>query len=214
MVHFSIALRVWEEELTPEFLLGSLAPDAIHMREGTNRQDKGRTHLCLDDGTMPDLAVIHRFCEERLRSRDPFFRQFALGYAAHIWTDLRWTQTVWQSFVEQAGQQRIEPFGDLKSIYNREVCQLDYDLLRMEKRADAMLASVARSRAYSLPPLLKEQEIASYGDRVVRDLRDASMEPRITPAYITMDTIQEFMERTSEELRELMKEWAQMTRLT
>lgn len=61
MVHFSIAEQLWNQNPSPEFLLGSIAPDAIHMREGSTRQDKGRTHLCDDDGTMPSLTDFDNF---------------------------------------------------------------------------------------------------------------------------------------------------------
>lgn len=207
MVHFCIAEQVWKQDLTSELLLGSVAPDAIHMREGTTRQDKGRTHLCQEDGTMPDLAVIQRFCEVNLSSTDQRFRHFIMGYAAHILTDLRWTETVWQAFVEKIGQQDHEPNEPIKNIYNREVCQLEYHLLRSEEWADRALTSLLHSTTYPLPPLLTEREITLYGERVVRNLRDGTIEPRILPFYITDDIVKKFIDRTSVELKELAGMW-------
>jgi hypothetical protein len=48
MVHLAVAVRVHEVESrvpSSAFLLGSIAPDAIHMRPGTGRDDKRRVHL-------------------------------------------------------------------------------------------------------------------------------------------------------------------------
>lgn len=48
MVHLAIAVQAHKlisSEPTPAFLLGSIAPDAIHMRPNTTRNDKQKTHL-------------------------------------------------------------------------------------------------------------------------------------------------------------------------
>lgn len=49
MVHFSVAVKYFEnEEIPSAFLLGSIAPDSIHMRKNTNREDKKLTHLNIE----------------------------------------------------------------------------------------------------------------------------------------------------------------------
>ena len=48
MIHLAVAVGVHTlagREPSAAFLLGSIAPDAIHMRDGADRSDKERTHL-------------------------------------------------------------------------------------------------------------------------------------------------------------------------
>jgi hypothetical protein len=80
MVHFAIAEKLFDHEPLPEFLLGSIAPDAIHMRENTTRQDKNKTHLCRADGTMPDLITFRNFLKENLNKYEYIgWKSFVLG---------------------------------------------------------------------------------------------------------------------------------------
>ncbi|NOV02095.1 zinc dependent phospholipase C family protein [Paenibacillus planticolens] len=206
MVHFSIAEQLFDHHPSPEFLLGSVAPDAIHMREEATRQDKGRTHLCEEDGTMPTLAVLHDFYKNSM-SDDYAYRQFMLGYVSHLYTDLRWTQRVWTDFVDKLNHECEGPHGQVKSIYNREVAQIEYNLCRSENWTDRVLTSVLLAAPFAVNALLAESEIKQYGERVVRNLRDESQEPRILPRYITDQIVSEFIARTVRELRELIHEW-------
>jgi hypothetical protein len=48
MVHLWVAVQMGEARgiwPSPEFLLGSIAPDAVHMRPGYERVHKRRSHL-------------------------------------------------------------------------------------------------------------------------------------------------------------------------
>lgn len=207
MVHFSIAEQLWNQNPSPEFLLGSIAPDAIHMREGSTRQDKGRTHLCDDYGTMPSLTDFDNFYRQYVRSDDHSFNQFMLGYVSHIFTDLRWTETVWKDYVEKANEQCAQQHETLKDRYNKEVCQIEYHLCKSENWTDRVLTSLLQAKAYSVPSLLQEIEVKQYGEHVVRNLRDTSNEPRIALCYITDQIVAEFIERTVDELKGLVRVW-------
>ena len=61
MVHLSVAVALSEKEgrfPSADFLLGSIAPDAIHMRPNSSRLDKEHVHL-IDLGASPQrIAAI------------------------------------------------------------------------------------------------------------------------------------------------------------
>ncbi|MGF7050649.1 hypothetical protein J2T13_005199 [Paenibacillus sp. DS2015] len=44
MVHFAISNILYEDNPTRSLLLGSIAPDAIHVRSQITREEKGVTH--------------------------------------------------------------------------------------------------------------------------------------------------------------------------
>jgi hypothetical protein len=207
MVHFAIADKLFMHEPSPAFLLGSIAPDAIHSRENSSRQDKNQTHLCKEDGSMPDLVTLQKFCETNLNKQGhPDWNSFVLGYASHVFADIRWTETVWEEYVVKIKQlnDHNEP---IKRIYNLEVCQLDFDLYKKEEWAGRIFTLFAASKVFSIEPWLTANEINQYRKKTINWLSDAANEPRITLKYITEDVVREFIKTTTVELSFLIKEW-------
>ncbi|CAN7444796.1 zinc dependent phospholipase C family protein [Paenibacillus sp. LjRoot56] len=207
MVHFSIAEKCFDHDPSPEFLLGSIAPDAIHMRANTTRKDKGRTHLCEDDGTMPNLQTFSDFCKRHITHNDHDNDQFILGYVSHLYADLKWTETVWNDYVD-----KMKPVIDgqnesIKSRYNIEVCQIDYNLYRNEAWSNKIFDSLLKAREYSVPDLLTSKEITQYRAHIMQNLRNEEKEPCIVPIYITDDIVKLFIKDTVDELKSLIKAW-------
>lgn len=53
------------------------------------------THFVFNN-TLPSVEVLKTKCVEYLRMyREPEWEAFVLGYFAHIYTDLRWIQTIY-----------------------------------------------------------------------------------------------------------------------
>ncbi|QGQ99546.1 hypothetical protein EHS13_34145 [Paenibacillus psychroresistens] len=211
MVHFAIADKLYKDKPSSAFLLGSIAPDAIHSRENSNRQDKNRTHLCKKDGSMPDLESLANFCITNLNKfEDLDWNSFVLGYASHVLADLRWTETIWEEYKEKIKQSedRNEP---IKKIYSMEVCQLDFELYK-EEWAGYIFASLADSKVFSIEPYLTDTEISLYRDKTISWLKDPANEPQITLRYITEDAVKEFIKTTSDELSMLIKDWTKLSK--
>ncbi len=62
MVHLAVAVQLaarHDQFPSPAFLLGSLSPDAIHMRPDSVGDDKEKTHLTNPPDTA-DHAAVHR----------------------------------------------------------------------------------------------------------------------------------------------------------
>ncbi|MCL2047786.1 MAG: zinc dependent phospholipase C family protein [Defluviitaleaceae bacterium] len=117
----------------PQFLLGAIAPDAVHYREQFKTAGmsnigpaKKRTHLCPISGEkwgqVTDnkgwLACVKNFLDEH--KNEPFAR----GYAAHVITDIHNNQSIWHNFrknhPEEAGKgYESEYYADMRSIDTR-----------------------------------------------------------------------------------------------
>jgi hypothetical protein len=172
-----------------------------------NRQDKNRTHLCHDDGSLPDVVTITDFCETNLNIyQEPDWRSFVLGYASHVFADLRWTESVWEDYVVKI-KLLAAPNEPLKNIYNQEVCQIDFDLFKKEDWAGETFALLAKSKEYAMEPWLTAREISQYREKTINWLSHTQNEPRITPEYITEAAVREFIKTTTNELRVLIKTW-------
>ena len=73
------------------YLLGNLAPDAIHMRPDTDRTDKNRTHL-----REPNWNSA--WDNSRLLLRQAQGDPYLLGCALHVLVDYLWIVGPWKNF--------------------------------------------------------------------------------------------------------------------
>lgn len=202
MVHFAVAERVSLSNPSPEFLLGSISPDAIHARDPVTREEKGATHL-MNEGEFPSVDTLKKSCLTFLhKDKDPEWKEFVLGYFAHIYTDIRWTHTLYADFEK-------DYTGDadrIRAIYNQEVSQAEFHLLRSEAWAGSALAKLQRAHAYAMEPFVTQHEVSEYRDIKLAWLWNDRNEPGIHTKYFTEEKVKHFIRRTSSELLELFRD--------
>lgn len=204
MVHFAIAEQVSGGSASPALLLGSIAPDAIHARADTTREDKRKTHLMTDDGQFPELETLRReilSCLSEASSKE--WRQYVFGYFLHIYTDIRWTLDLYPGF-------KARFLGDPTAEgeqYKRESSQIEFILMRSQLRGNRVLLDLEHASAYPVPALVTEEEVEKYRDAKLDWLREAAHEPRIKPAFFTEEVVRSFIEGTSFDWITLTKEW-------
>lgn len=203
MVHFAVAHKLFLPYPMPAFLLGSISPDAIHAREHVTRKEKGVTHF-VQDGRFPGIDTLQHACFSYLaQDPDSEWKAFVLGYFAHIYTDIRWTETVYADFDREYG-------GDpdrTRETYNREVSQLEFHLLRQEPWAQDALEQLRRARAFAVEPFLTLDEVGRYRDMKLAWLEDERQEPGIQNKYFHEQKVSDFTENTARELTELFHAW-------
>jgi len=199
MVHFAIAAKLYRNDPPPMFLLGSIAPDAIHARDNATRKDKGFTHLVSED-IPPSIEKIKDYCLRYLDMKNDIeWKEYVLGYYAHIYTDLRWTQTLYADF-----ERNYKGNKDIRMAYNEEVNQVDFELFRSEEWAQGAIANLKRAAALSMDPFVTDDEVDRYRDEKIEWLQNEGNEPRIKPVYFRVENVREFASRTADEIRELL----------
>ncbi len=103
MVHLAIAVKYFESQNIPNtFLLGSIAPDSIHMRNNTSRDDKIKTHFG-GEQTEPFL-LESRYKELISQDIDPDWKWFVRGYFAHVLTDYYWVQSLYSRYQDEVSK--------------------------------------------------------------------------------------------------------------
>lgn len=199
MVHFAIAEKVRMSNANPQFLLGSIAPDAIHMRGKVTRTEKGYTHFVVD-GKWPTADIIKQNCLAYLgESHSVEWKEFILGYFAHIYTDSRWIETIYADF-ERMDQG--EPQTQRKR-YNSEMSQIEFALLRSEAWVQGALVKLKQANAFRIDPLLTQDEVSRYRDSKIEWLSRKENEPNIQPNHFTVERVKAFIATTSDELLNL-----------
>ncbi|WP_230493819.1 hypothetical protein [Paenibacillus polymyxa] len=202
MVHFAISENLSINDPSPNFLLGSIAPDAIHMRGKVSREEKGVTHLVHND-KLPAKELIMEKCKEYLlKQAGPEWKDFVIGYFSHIYTDLRWTDTVYFDFEKNYRGEK----NDVRKTYNLEVSQVEFDLLRSMGSTEKLFTKLLKAKGYTINPYITQLEVNQYRDNKVRWLQDLKNEPHIAPIYFKAEIIKIFVSETSRELKELFKD--------
>lgn len=204
MVHFAIALKVMDSFPSPHFLIGSIAPDSIHVRENATRKEKGFTHLVEEDGTLPSVAKLTSFAMEYLsKNTGAEWKQFVLGYFAHLYADLRWTETLYSDF----DQNYVGDRNTMRQTYNKEVSQIEFYLMSSVEQTDRVLLELKQANAFTIEPFLTQTEIETYRDQKLAWLNSVQNEPKINPVYFKEEIVRNFIINTSQELNELFNEW-------
>jgi hypothetical protein len=195
MVHLAVAVQLAAQQQqfpSPAFLLGSLAPDAIHMRVDAGYADKQRTHLDhLDDADHRQLQAL--LAEYRTHP-DPL-PAFAAGYAAHLLTDRLWLLEVIPDF--QKLVEAIDPV-ERRTIYYEDTDQVDFNIYHHADWQVEVWEQLRTAESVDFMPLLRDSEIHQWRERTLAWFADAKHEPKITPRYITDELTHDFIRRAVE----------------
>ncbi len=203
MVHLAIAVDLAAGTPAPAFLLGSLAPDAIHMRDGFEREAKRITHL-----NSPRDSDKHEQVQDLLaRYEDASLprRAFAAGYAAHLLTDRFWITEVVRPF-----QRLVPPAPDeaaYRQAYYQEVDQVDFNLYHHAPWRDQVWQRLAQAEASDFAPLLTRGEIDRWRERTLRWFTELKEEPGVQPWYLTDQVVGDFVGRAAVHVAGWFERW-------
>ena len=196
MVHLSVAHCLVQDHGHPAsaaFYLGSIAPDAIHMRPGTEPKDKQTVHLVGPYGLR--WETLHAL----LAQGDPL----ATGYVVHVLTDQAWRAEIIRPFRGP----RIEhmPYPELRTLYYNETDKLDFDLYDEQPWRPAVWALLRAARAEDVgvegePPLLTAGEIDAWRVRTLGWFDAHREKAGYQPQVITRELVWPFIPETAAQI--------------
>jgi hypothetical protein len=206
MVHLAVARQVrvvQNREPTASFFLGSLAPDAIHMRKDARPDEKHVVHL----RATGDHLYHARLHELLARSwRQPAKNHdFAEGYAVHVLTDWHWFTGVFSAFC-QALPDDVTP-QDRRTLYYHDTDQLDFDLYHTMPWRAHVWTQLASAHPTDFETLLTAHEIHQWQQRVLHWFGELMQEPQTVPQYITEHVVRQFIHETGEAISAQLLAW-------
>ena len=139
----------------PEYYLGAISPDAIHVRDHDDKSHKDEIHLY-------NWRFLHREPVEAYwhDHRAPF----DVGYGVHVLTDCQWVPRYREKLPAI-----MKPDGRLDvDIYYNDTFVTDFDFYSHLPRLEALLQLIARAEAPEDHPLLTAHEFAEWR-RVILD---------------------------------------------
>lgn len=201
MVHLAVAVQMhalMDSSASPDFLLGSIAPDAIHMRAGSGRDDKRMIHL--SETNDPENERVRSFLEQ-IGSCGQL--GFAEGYASHILTDRLWVGRFDAFFTNKMTPQLTRE--ERRTLYYLETDQIDFDLYHQASWRSEVWSRLASAQPKEFGSLLTAEEISRWRDRTLIWFDQLKQEPKITPVYFTSTDVQLFIGHAAKKVIEFFK---------
>lgn len=209
MVHLAVAVQLAEktgQSPSPAFLLGSIAPDAIHMRPNIRLGDQGNkeaTHLNFPVDTDDHQRVRDMLAE--YTGETSSLKRFAAGYAAHILVDRFWIQTIMRPFRASLPTEMDD--ASRRTLYYQETDQIDCNLYQHMPWREAIWTDLRDAAAPEFQPWLTAAEIEGWQLRTLDWYDDPAHEPHITPQYLTNDKVEAFIRAAAQHLETQFAKW-------
>lgn len=184
MVHLRVAdlwARRHPEYLeSPEFYLGAISPDAIHVRDHDDKSRKDEIHLY-------NWRTFHREpVEAYWRARHA---PFDIGYGVHVLTDCQWVARYRERL-----PQIIKPDGLVDvDIYYNDTFITDFEMYDALPRLRQIIDMIETAVVPANHPLLTQYELTEWRRLMVNAYRGEC--PRQGQVrYITRDYVKAFAE--------------------
>ncbi|MHB1318459.1 MAG: zinc dependent phospholipase C family protein [Anaerolineae bacterium] len=207
MVHLTVATAMVDDlagPWVPGFLLGNLAPDAIHMRDGATPDDKRLNHLFLTSGDGSAGAaervqdLLARWAD--LRSG---VEPLILGYATHLLTDLRWREKIWFPLIQRlpADLSREQE----RTLYYRETDEVDRLLFETAAWRPEVWRLLTSATATDVPGMVTAAEVGLWRHRTLHWFEHLAPAPEPL-AYLSLEMVQDFARDTAQQVAEWLEQ--------
>lgn len=199
LVHLAVAHGIAQDrsagagsalEIAPGLYLGAIAPDAIHMREGSTRDDKRRIHLLESPcDARVRMERLDRAAHDLAGTID---RPLLVGWISHLAGDALWSHYMLEYFWSR--QAANQPHESRRRVYYRETDKIEYRMYHQVPWRKEVWADLARAQAESVGDFLVAEEIAAWRDRYLRWHSEIGQEPEEEPAFFTMERTETFID--------------------
>ena len=196
MVHLLVAER-WARGHAqyadcPEFYLGVISPDAIHIRDKNDKSHKNEIHL--NNWVSPHPEDVMAYWRKR-------HAPFDVGYGVHVLTDGQWVPRFRQQLPGI-----ILPNGLLDTgIYYNDTFVTDFQLYRETKNMESILRAIEMADVPEDHPLLTRYELDEWRKVILQTYRGKC--PKHDPVrFIDENYVRAFVEDSIELIDKVYEE--------
>lgn len=193
MVHLFVAERWARRHLeysdSPEFYLGAISPDAIHIRDRDDKSHKNEIHLNNWGSPHP---------EEIIRYWKTHHTPFDIGYGIHALTDAQWVPRFRERLPEI-----LNPDGTVRTkIYYNDTFLTDFEIYRENELGKYLIDLVEAGQAPADHPLLSFYELDEWRKMMVDNYRSGCPPTNDPVRFINREYVEEFIEECQDFLDE------------
>lgn len=180
-----------------DFLLGSIAPDAVHEKENYTREIKDISHYRFDKSS--DLGHFDTFMGEYAV---PENRDFVLGYLVHLLSDMLWYHMVRVPFKEDFLSAPSQNMSKNQAYYAD--CEQITQVLFEEKNVVRIIEGLGESSAFTLEGLVDADDVEAWRDKQIRAYQGRKQMAANTQ-YISEQHVRGYIERCADMCLEYLR---------
>lgn len=216
MIHMEIAYRLLEYlpqiEHPAEFILGSVAPDAVHMNPDYDVSSKVKSHLFKNCGMWGDTLDYEQWRNnieayfERIATAqgEPARRDFEIGICVHCLTD-RWNDIrIWRK-----AQSLFLPtmtFEAFKEAFYQEQRSIDNWLYQNSENTAQIRKLLADAELFEIEDLVVREELEALKKHLLTVQYNVDIVDITNNRFFTAERIEAFMAFTVDAIRETLAE--------
>ncbi len=203
MIHLSTAVKIniLQRLKSPEFYLGSISPDAVHMRSGFVREDKIRSHCNARELTaIGELGPLCIMIEKSTGKE----REFLLGYLVHILTDLLWENTILKMYGERY-EADPSPIQDRRMGYYNDTDQLDFVFYEKENWRTEVWEMLTQAKDFAVEGAVNKDEVAAWKYRTLNWYNSGKSQHTNPVKYISYEDLDRFTSYAAEKCEEYLQ---------
>ncbi len=193
MTHILAAEKALEYIKTPvnhpTYLVGAIAPDAVHASPGYTRTLKEKSHLFAEGmvwGRVTKESELNAWTDSikkfYMLNYDKYNRDFLLGYIVHILTDVCSCRQIYAPFYTSLSK---EKFDDKMKQFRAESYRVNYYLFREYSKKQNLLRILQEGKSCPIADVFDDSIL---GDRI-KQLFDFEFAPQDTEQIIHNEII-------------------------
>ena len=202
MMHLLIADKIYTEKASSihsygDFLLGSIAPDAVHVKENYTREIKDISHYKFD--SKSHISYFDTFFDEYYTSEN---KDFVVGYLVHLLSDMIWYHSVRVPFKKEFQKAPSQNMSMNEAYYAD--CEQIEQLMFFEKNASRIIETINKGNAYSLEGLIDAEDVRAWKEKFIFDYNNRK-NISIQTKYISEQHIRDYISDCAKECTEYLR---------
>ena len=176
LTHMLVAEKVLEKLILPspeQFILGSIAPDAVHYRKSVKNDPRGElgslkkiTHLCPTSEERWGYITDNDgwgVCVEKFLEKHPNDSLYT-GYAMHVLTDMLNNKLLWYNFRTKHPEEAAKGYT---SDYYKDLSCIDFKLYNDFANGGNILTLLEKAEPQDIPGLVTSHELGAIQNNLL-----------------------------------------------
>ncbi len=222
MIHMEIAYGLLQHlpqiENKAEFLLGSVAPDSVHMNPNYDVSSKVLSHMFEGCGMWSDTQDYERwmsniqevFVKLTAQEDDSKYRDFVIGLCVHCMTDYWNDLRIWRRLQKQnMPPMTLEEF---KEAYYPEAKGIDLWLYQNSANTKVIRELLREADSFDVEGLVKKAEVEKQRQHLLCVQYEADEIDISQFRFLSAEDIRDFVTFVVEDIAGKIREWEKETR--
>lgn len=217
MIHMEIAYRLLKQlsmvENGAEFILGTVAPDSVHMNQNYEVGMKVSSHMFEFCGKWGDTQDYKRwesnikdfFYRNAAGNERTKYRDFSLGMCVHCLTDYWNDIKIWKRL--QKGYVSAMGFEGFRDAYYAEARAADLWLYQRGGNTETIRSMLLQAEAVGIEGIVDAEEVDTQRNHLLTVQYAQPYVDISDHVFLPVETVEEFISFAVQEIKDTIKLW-------